>query len=559
METVTTPTQETSYVIPVVIPEAPKKDNASTEPAATVSVETVTVETSSEFFVKFSGHLRPFEVPKYAEVALAGMFHFQQAGMMCHPIRLGSETIYKFVLQTEVEKMGHLLPFRVGNETHQIPLYTWERKTGGDGKGEDDEEGEKDGRNPLRRNQREEGILLTFFRAAQGPLGELDSNVFDDKIRAAGLELIVPTKFQRVPGMRDMTVLNGNRFCVIRRPEEEKAIPGTLVVNNGVADLFVRVNFRGQKRFCNRCRADHVGQCPSLKEFYEAREKRRQMSEEVKTKIFSDSTLRSADTLGLRAEICTMSGGGLGQVIQASLDDPATPSFENIVLVGGSNDMKEQNFTSNQLFAENIDRSLEKLKVAAREVPEKNFFVVKQVREQEDGAPKGRDALVRELYILRRLKQCAKDVQNISAVTVKYDTDPTAHPSEAGTVQILNQLSEKFSVPLVWNPAYLLSEKVYTGVQSIFRYGCNICSKYGMELNRTRFANQLVCDDCFESLNGNGNDLLQKICTKVDDSLQTEYNSSYPQHPKRRRESAGGEEVEQSPPSAPMEESPMEQ
>ena len=168
--------------------------------------------------------------------------------------------------------------------------------------------------------------------------------------------------------------------------------------------------------------------------------------------------------------------------------------------------MKEQNFTDNQLFADNIDRSLEKLKVAAGEVPEKNFFVVKQVREQEDGAHKDRDALVRELYILRRLKQCAKDIQNITAITVKYGTDPTAHPSEAGTVQILNQLSEKFSVPLVWNPAYLLSEKVYAGVQSIFRYGCNICSKYGMELNHSRFANQLVCDDCFESLNGNGND-----------------------------------------------------
>ena len=80
-----------------------------------------------------------------------------------------------------------------------------------------------------------------------------------------------------------------------------------------------------------------------------------------------------------------------------------------------------------------------------------------------------------------------------------------------------------------------------------------------MELDHSRFANQLVCDDCFESLNGNGNDLLQKICMKVDDSLQTEYNSSYPQHPKRRRESGGVEEVEQLPPPGPMELSPMEQ
>ena len=78
-----------------------------------------------------------------------------------------------------------------------------------------------------------------------------------------------------------------------------------------------------------------------------------------------------------------MSGGGLGLVIQASLDDPATPSFENIVLIGGTNDMKEQNFTNNQLFADNIDRFQEKLKVAVREVPDKNFLLVKQMREQD--------------------------------------------------------------------------------------------------------------------------------------------------------------------------------
>ena len=48
--------------------------------------------------------------------------------------------------------------------------------------------------------QREEGILPTS-------LGEIDSKVFDDKIQAAGLELIVPNNFLRIPGMRDMTVL----------------------------------------------------------------------------------------------------------------------------------------------------------------------------------------------------------------------------------------------------------------------------------------------------------------------------------------------------------------
>ena len=57
----------------------------------------------------------------------------------------------------------------------------------------------------------------------------------------------------------------------------------------------------------------------------------------------------------------------------------------------------------------------------------------------------------------------------------------------------------------------------------------------------------------FGSLTDNENDLLQMICKKVDDSLQTDYDSSYPQYPKRRRETGREDEVEQSPPSQPTE------
>ena len=76
-------------------PPAPIKQ----PPAAVVETPAEVVEeTTNELFIKFSGHFRPFDVPKYPEVALIGLNYFKQEGLMCHPIRISSETVYKFVL-----------------------------------------------------------------------------------------------------------------------------------------------------------------------------------------------------------------------------------------------------------------------------------------------------------------------------------------------------------------------------------------------------------------------------------------------------------------------------
>ena len=108
--------------------------------------------------------------------------------------------------------------------------------------------------------------------------------------------------------------------------------------------------------FCSRCNENHVGQCPQLKAFYAAKKIKQQMVEDdkIKTKIYTDSTLRNVDTLGLSADVCTMSGGGIGQVIQASLDDPNNIQQENIIIMGGTNDKKQQNFDTIEMFAANI-------------------------------------------------------------------------------------------------------------------------------------------------------------------------------------------------------------
>ena len=58
---------------------------------------------TKELNLKFSAHLRHFDVTTYPEAALAAMRHFDQEGMLCYPFRVGSDTIYKFQFKEPVE------------------------------------------------------------------------------------------------------------------------------------------------------------------------------------------------------------------------------------------------------------------------------------------------------------------------------------------------------------------------------------------------------------------------------------------------------------------------
>ena len=96
---------------------------------------------------------------------------------------------------------------------------------------------------------------------------------------------------------------------------------------------------------------------------------------EINSQLFGTSALRNVDPLGLCANAISMSRGGLGQIFQASLDDPTMGEYEN-VLVGGTNGTKKENFVSSKSFTSNIEESRGKLKSTDAEVHEKNFVLV---------------------------------------------------------------------------------------------------------------------------------------------------------------------------------------
>ena len=86
-----------------------------------------------------------------------------------------------------------------------------------------------------------------------------------------------------------------------------------------------------------------------LKKFYAARDARK--AEQIRTKVVSDSTLRLAETVGLRADVLCMSGGGVGHLAKAVRDDPAMPEMGVVAVVTGGNDYVGARYEShNELY-----------------------------------------------------------------------------------------------------------------------------------------------------------------------------------------------------------------
>ena len=194
-------------------------------------------------------------------------------------------------------------------------------------------------------------------------------------------------------------------------------------------------------------------------------------NDEILSKIYSGSTMRHVETLGFTADVCAMSGGGIRQVIQASLDDPNAIKHERIVIMAGANDMKTQNFPSTEAFAANVDNALRKLADAAPLASEKLFFLVQQQPYEEEtddeeavGDPRVPTFMtpehkIRELYLHSKIKDVAHSVANVETVHIKYHADHTVHPSEAGTAKILQTLHDMQLTPssLIWSENFIVN------------------------------------------------------------------------------------------------------
>ena len=253
----------------------------------------------------------------------------------------------------------------------------------------------------------------------------------------------------------------------------------------------------------------HIGRCPQLAEFYEAQENRKRMEKEnkIKTIIYGDSTLALADPLGLRTEVVAMSGGSLGQVTQAAFNNPKSKDADNIILLGGANDLNNHAISQPEEFAENVSGTLSKICDLATENPEKQVIIVNSYPSIEE---RDEEFMLKEAILHKAVEELSDEVKedvprNISYATVAYETDETGHPTPQGTSDLLIQISQQVKTvePLVWNTKFITSQKRYSRVQSVYRYGCSRCKEYGLKISRDKHHNPTLCDTCLEAVKDN--------------------------------------------------------
>ena len=148
---------------------------------------------------------------------------------------------------------------------------------------------------------------------------------------------------------------------------------------------------------------------------------------------------------------------------------------------------------------------------------------------------------------------CIRDrsASNIDCLEIEYEADPTGHPSDAGTVQILHQLAAKEitkPAPLILNERFIFNSKPYRGIESVYRYGCNGCGSYGTDLINTKHCNQFLCDECFDSATlraSHPNVDLQRIADSVRTQRLSLQENAFPAvNGKQSRDDGAENEVE---------------
>ena len=103
---------------------------------------------------------------------------------------------------------------------------------------------------------------------------------------------------------------------------------------------------------------------------------------------------------------------------------------------------------------------------------------------------------LRSKYLERGLEALKSDkVQVVPIPESEIGKDATGHPTEGDTRKILLELDHHYAESMLLNADYLTSDRMYAGIQSVFRYGCRTCDRKG------QFPRPLgLCQTCIEQI-----------------------------------------------------------
>ena len=446
----------------------------------------------------------PFNLPTIESVAyvIKGLFP-EDDGLILRPLGERGIGIYKIQLTKSVDDLSELRArffkeSKDGKPSEQvlIPLTLQTPK------------------GPRGNSDRRQGTLITIVNSATGAHRTLPNSLFDEVIQEHG-EVVKPTELQK---LRGTSLLNGNRYCVVD-PTGKGTIPDSISVTNPVTKLTSQfyLRYKGQSWFYRRCDARHVGPCEALQKFYAAKEER--AKEKITMKIASDSNLRCAEQVGLRSDIMCMPGAGLGHIANALKDDPTIGGMSQIMVVAGTNDVRNAAYENRHDFSYIIDNSIKKVKEAIP--PESTLAFVHLASDLEDDTLNP-DMKFKETYLSQELDRAQDErTQVITIHKGLIELDSTGHPTREGTASILQELAE-FYPGLILNESFVTTERLYLGVQPLFRYGCVTCHNEGY------FGNKLsCCEACLRKMESHdASEKLERVQQLLEEPLPGEANET---------------------------------
>ena len=354
--------------------------------------------------------------------------------------------------------------------------------------------------NPNRQNQRQENrrsrnhdpdaTKVRIFGAFDGKHRALDNYLFDEYFASLGAEMVIPTQIERYFDRRDF---NENRYIVVKKTDSngKKIDFGERIYVGGAS---FKISYKDQLKFCGRCKIRHGWDCPIRARENFLREQRKGKTDDIK--IYADSHLQQTNQLALRSDVACMSGGGIGQIINAI---PFDQPHKEAMICAGNNDLKAVSIGE---FVYTVDKAAEKLADLTTTMP--ITVALPPIRNE-----------IPELKIKGEyLRDTLKKVDNATIINLTdIELNESQHPTAKGTKDMLMQIHAVKEIIMPDCENDILSNQRYRGVQTLFKTGCRGCDT----LSYTNF----LCETCKENAS-------VVDTTKIEDDIKKLMDEMFP-------------------------------
>ena len=270
------------------------------------------------------------------------------------------------------------------------------------------------------------------------------------------------------------------------------------------------LNFKGKKRQCFFCSKFHGGECPVEKMVRQLEKDRDEIQKQLghmPSKTYTDSTMRYASQKAFASDIDVMSGGSIGNIINAIEVDEQNTEVPSVIIIGGSGDVHRPVQPAEFLWG--LQKNTERLKKLATK--KKSISILPPPTKD---SPSEEDIAKQRLF-KEALADLATKTENITVwenPLKRYDEDQGSHPSPEQTEQLLRYIDAM--VAQQNGSTYLLKSassetitttKKYSRVNSLYKFGCTACS------SRKKNKWYYVCIDCKTTMS---NDEDNKLATE---------------------------------------------